>query len=85
MMAENDFDAFARKAAIRFARITGRAAEMYEAFERLGISIRSASYNADKWAEAVRALPERRPGRWRMPPDSVLKKAGRKRKRRFSR
>ena len=80
-MAENDFDAFARRAAAGFARITDRAAEVYEAFERLGISIRAASHNADQWAEAVRSRPDRRPGRWRMPPDSVLRKARRNRKR----
>ena len=84
-MAENDFDAFARRAAADFARITGRAARVYEAFERLGISIRAASHNADQWAEAVRSLPDRRPGRWRMPPDSVLRKARRNRKRRVDR
>lgn len=84
-MAENDFDAFARRAVADFARITGRAARVYEAFERLGISIRAASHNADQWAEAVRSLPDLRPGRWRMPPDSVLRKARRNRKRRVDR
>lgn len=36
---------------------------LVEAFERLGISIRAASHNADQWAEAVRSLPDLRPGR----------------------
>lgn len=77
----NDFDAFARRAAADFARITGRAAGVYEAFKRLGISIRAASHNADQWAEAARSLPDLLPGCWRMPPESVLRKARWNRKR----
>lgn len=79
-MAENNFDAAARRAAARFAEITGRAAGVYEAFKRFEIYVRAASYNADQWAEAVRSLPERRPGRWQMPPEQVLKKARKKRR-----
>ena len=80
-MAENDFDAVARRAAARFAEITGRAAGVYEAFKRLEIYVRAASYNADRWTKIIQAgLSPRRPGRWQMPPEQVMKKARKKRR-----
>lgn len=51
------------EARLRTARCEVVRESLVEEFERLGISIRAASHNADQWAEAVRSLPDLRPGR----------------------